>query len=332
LKKSRKKSKPESKDRPKVVVVLGPTSSGKSELAVELALAFKGEVISADSRQVYKGLDISSSKVPGTWTRKGRRKFFVYKGVLHHMIDLISPRKRFSAGQYKKKAKRAIDDVLRRERLPIVAGGTGFYIDALIHDLDFPGVKPQKKLRKELEKLTTEQLVHRLRALDPRRAEEIDRNNRRRLVRAIEVVVFTKSQVKPIDHTHEDDPYEALVIGIRLSEDTLKERIADVVHKRVNDGLVEEIKRIHKKGISWKKIDSLGLEYHYIVSHILEETPLEEMTELIKRDYWRYTKRQMTWFKRDPDIIWIDAPEKAFPIVQDFLGLEVEPSPGQQET
>ena len=149
MKKSKKKSKGESK-RPKIIVILGPNASGKSELAVQLALAFRGEIVSADSRQVYKGLDISSSKVPGKWERRGRRRFFVYKGVLHHMVDLVSPRKQYTAGQFRKKAKRAIGDILSRGRLPIIAGGTGFYIDALVHDLDFPTVKPQKKLRVKL--------------------------------------------------------------------------------------------------------------------------------------------------------------------------------------
>ena len=318
--------------KPKILTVVGPTSSGKSELAVQLALNFKGEVISADSRQVYKGLNISSSKVPGKWERRGRRRFFVYKGVLHHMIDLVSPRKQYTAGQYKKRAKRSIDDIFGRGRLPIIAGGTGFYIDALVHDLELPKVKPNKRLRKELEKLTTDQLVHRLRALDPRRAKEIDIKNRRRLVRAIEVVVMTNSQVKPLEHSHDDDPYDVLIIGIKLHEDELKRRISEVVENRIRDGVVDEVRRTHKRGVSWNRIHNLGLEYRCIADHLNGKLTLDEMEALMKKEYWNYAKRQVTWFKRDPNIIWLDTPEKAFPIVQDFLGREAYPLPGQSET
>jgi len=191
--------------RPKVVVILGPTSSGKSELSVQIALAFNGEVISADSRQVYRGLNISSSKVPGKWKRSGTKSYFVYKGIKHHLIDVISPRKQFTAGQYKKKAVRAIGNILGRGRLPIITGGTGFYIRALTHNFDLPKVPPARKLRKGLETLTTEQLVNRLKGLDPRRASEIDTNNRRRLIRAIEIVVLTKSQIPPLDFTEREN-------------------------------------------------------------------------------------------------------------------------------
>lgn len=327
MKKFKKKSKSESrpldkargKPRPKVVVILGPTSSGKSEFAVQLALAFKGEIVSADSRQVYRGLDISSSKVPGKWERRGIKNYFVYKGVNHHLIDIISPRKQFSAGQYKKKAYRAIGDILGRGRLPIIAGGTGFYIRALTHNFDLPKVPPARKLRKELEKLTTEQLVNRLKGLDPRRASEIDTNNRRRLIRAIEIVVLTKSQIPPLDVTKEKSPYDVLEIGIRLPDEVLKKRIDAVVDERVRDGVVREIKRLHKRGVSWRRLENLGLEYRFISSHIKGEIDLEAMKESMKREYRRYAKRQMTWFKKNKDIIWVDAPEKAFPIVRDFL-------------
>ena len=331
MRKLKEKSIQGANERPKVVVILGPTSSGKSELAVELALNFNGEVVSADSRQVYRKLDISSSKVPGKWEWIGRKRFFVYKDVQHHMIDLVPLRKQYSAGQYRKKAKRAIQDILERERLPIVAGGTGFYIDALIHDLELPKVKPNSKLRKELENLSTDQLVHRLKALDPRRASEIDTRNRRRLVRAIEVVVLTNSQIEPLQHDHENDPYESLRIGLKPSDEELKRRISVVVESRVKNGVVEEVRRTHRRGIGWQRIYNLGLEYKFIADHINGKISLEEMAESMEKEYWHYIKRQMTWFKRDPDIIWIDDPEKASPIVQDFLGLEDAPLPDRLE-
>lgn len=323
MKKSSAKSKPENKNRTKVVVVLGPTSSGKSELAVQLAQVFKGEVVSADSRQIYKSIDISSSKVPGEWERRGRRRFFVYKGVLHHMVDLIPPRKQYTAGEYRKKAHKAIEGIAERGKVPIVAGGTGFYIDALIHGIEFPQVKPQKTLRRELEELRTEQLMLRLRALDPRRAREIDPNNRRRIIRAIEIVVYTKTQIPPLRHKHSDDPFDALRIGMLLTDEELKSRIHRVVEERVEAGVIDELKRIHRRGVSWRRLASLGMEYKHIANHIRGDLSIEEMKENMKKEYWRYVKRQMTWFKRDSEIIWIDAPEKAFPVVKDFLGREV---------
>ena len=330
MKKFKKKSKRESKtsstleahstrNRPRIIVVLGPTSSGKSEFAVQLALAFGGEIVSADSRQVYRGLNISSSKVPGKWERKGTKYYFIYKGVIHHLIDIISPRKQFSAWQYKKKATRAIGNILGRGKLPIIAGGTGFYIRTITHNLDLPKVPPVKKLRKDLEKLTTEQLVNRLKGLDPRRASDIDINNRRRLIRAIEIIVFTKSQIPPLDVSKEGSPYDVLEIGIRLPDELLKERINSVVDERVRNGVVREIEQLHKRGLSWKRIENLGLEYRYIASHIKGEIDIETMKKSIKHGYHSYAKRQMTWFKRNKDIIWVDAPEKAFPIVRDFL-------------
>ena len=330
LKKFKKKSPPKNKPisrlqgKPKVVVVLGPTSSGKSELGVELALRFNGEIVSADSRQVYRGLNVSSSKVPGRWQRRGRKRFFVYKGVVHHMIDFVSPRKQFTVAKYKKGAKRAIKRVLAKGKLPIVVGGTGFYINALAHNISIPKVPPQKKLRKELEALTTEQLVTRLKGLDPNRAKSIDLNNRRRLVRAIEIVVFTKSQIPPLESKNkEHSPYTLLEVGIKIPDEELKERINAVVEKRVKNGVVREIKALHRRGVSWRRLNNLGLEYKYISRYIRGNIDLENMKESMKREYWRYAKRQVTWFKRDDDIIWVDSPEKAFPVVRDFLSREV---------
>src|SRR3989344_676682 len=148
--------------KPKVLAIVGPNASGKSDLAVQLAHKFNGEVISADSRQVYRGLDLSSGKVPGKWKIRGFNRSYEYQGISHHVVDIISPRKSFTAQQFKKKAQRALNDILKRGKLPIIAGGTGFYVDALLYDLQLPEAPPNRQLRKELESLTTEQLMHRL--------------------------------------------------------------------------------------------------------------------------------------------------------------------------
>jgi len=313
-----------------MVVVLGPNASGKSDLGVQLATIYNGEVISADSRQVYRGLDLTAGKVPGKWERRGRRRYFVYNGVLHHMIDVITPKKQFNAQKYKKKANKALLSILSKKKLPILVGGTGFYIDSLVYDLELPEVPPNRKLRKELEELSTEQLMHRLSALDPHRSETIDPKNRRRIIRAVEIVVDTGSQV-PFWDNERSSKYDALIIGIRFPDDVLKERIKERLYERIEAGMIDEVRRLHKRGLSWKRLDDLGLEFRYISNHLKGSLTEPEMMEQMENATWRYAKRQMTWFKRDPNIIWIDAPEKAFPIVQGFLGREVSPSPDQSK-
>src|SRR3990167_8164226 len=212
--------------KPKVLAIVGPNASGKSDLAVQLAHKFNGEIISADSRQVYRGLDLSSGKVRGRWKIRGFNRRYEYQDIPHHLVDIVSPRKFFTVQQYKKKAQRALQDILQRGKLPIVAGGTGFYVDALLYDFQIPEAPPNKQLRKELESLTTEQLMHRLSALDPNRARSIDAKNRRRIIRAIEIVVSIHSPVPQIDlFNKEQSPYDLLKLGLELPSDELKRRI-----------------------------------------------------------------------------------------------------------
>lgn len=294
------------KTKTKLIVVLGQNASGKSELGVQLAKEFNGEIISADSRQVYKGLDIGSGKITKTEMR----------GIAHHLLDAASPNKVFTAALYKARAKHAMYGILRRGKLPIVVGGTGFYIDALIHDIEFPRVPPNAALRKKLQKLTTEELVKKLDALDPSRAATIDSKNRRRLIRAIEI---TKVTGKPAPEAKKSSPYDVLKIGIKLPERELERRIEERLKRRLKSGMVAEVRRLHEVGVSWERLDNLGLEYRYVSRYLRGEISRKEMEEKLKTQIWRFSKRQMTWFKRDKSIIWITRPEKAFPIVRDFL-------------
>ena len=304
--------------RTKVLVVVGPNASGKSELGIQLALMHNGEIISADSRQVYRGLDLTSGKVPGEWQRAGTKRQFVYKGVRHHLIDVASPKKRFTVQDYKKKTKRAIGIIFSAGKLPIIVGGSGFYIDTLIYDINIPMVPPRKRLREELEKLTTEQLVNRLKGLDPFRALTIDNKNRRRLVRAIEIVVSTGSQIDPLKKERVS-PYSLLIVGIRLPDEIQKQRISKRIRDRVSEGMIEEVARVHKKGVSWRRLEELGLEFKYIARYLQGDIALGQMEEELEHATLRFARRQMTWFKRNQDIVWVDSPEKAYPIVQDFL-------------
>jgi len=317
--------------KPKILTILGPNASGKSELGVQLATIYRGEIISADSRQVYRELNLTAGKVPGKWERRGRRRYFVYNGVSHHLVDLVSPKKQFNVQKYKKKAEKALSSIKSRGKLPIIVGGTGLYLDSIVYDLNLPKVPPNKKLRKDLESMTTDQLVTRLKALDSRRLASIDIQNRRRLIRAIEIVVATGSKV-PLLNTQRLPKYDALLIGIRYPDSALKERIKNRLRERLDAGMIDEVKRLHKRGLGWQRLEDLGLEFRIISSHLKGNITLEEAEKQIEKESWHFAKRQMTWFKRDPNIIWIDTPEKAFPIVQDFLAREGEPLLAQSET
>ncbi|MCR4261011.1 MAG: tRNA (adenosine(37)-N6)-dimethylallyltransferase MiaA [Candidatus Colwellbacteria bacterium] len=309
--------------RPKVLAIVGPNASGKSDLAVQLAHKFNGEVISADSRQVYRGLDLSSGKVPGKWRIRGFNRRYEYQDIPHHLVDIVSPRKSFTVQQYKKKAQRALQDILQRGKLPIVAGGTGFYVDALLYDFQIPEAPPNKQLRKELEGLTTEQLMHRLSALDPHRAKSIDAKNRRRIIRAIEIVVSIHSPVPQIDLFNKESPYHLLKIGMDIPKDELKRKMAARLERRIKDGMIEEVRRTHLLGVSWERLRSMGLEFHHIIQHIKGEIPEEKMVTLIETKDHQFARKQMVWFKRDKNTIWIDVPAKASPLVQGFLAREV---------
>ena len=284
---------------PKLIVILGPTATGKSYLAVILAKKLGGEVISAESRQVYKGLNIGTGKV----TRKEM------KGVKHHLLDVISPKKQFSVDRYRTLAEYAISDIISRNKVPILCGGTGFYIDTVVNGAVFPKVAENPTLRRKLEKKSAPQLLAMLKKLDPKRAKVIaannsDRNNPRRLIRAIEVASevslaeVTPAQVSP--------PHEVLFIGLNVQPDELKKRIRARLLKRIKAGMIGEAKSLHEKGLSWKRMEQLGLEYRYLALLLQGKIMRDEMIEKLDMEIRRYAKRQMTWFKRNKRITWFD--------------------------
>ena len=323
--------------RPKIIVVLGQTASGKSEFAVKLAKKFNppvgGEIISADSRQVYKGLDIGSGKI----IKKEM------KGVPHHLLDITSPKRTFTVYQYQKLAKKALKDIIKRGKIPIICGGTGLYIDSIIYGIKFPEVPPNPKLRKKLEKRTTEELFKQLQKLDPRRAQNIDKYNRRRLIRALEIILITN---KPIPNAITNDskisPYNFLKIGIKKSPEELKKLIAKRLKKRIKIGMIKEVKNLRNPptggGLSWQRLDDLGLEYRYVSRFLRQRAQIyadltltnaekkkmvekikKEMVDLILKESWQYAKRQMTWFKKNGQIRWIKNEKEAYKIIKRFL-------------
>lgn len=263
----------------KVIVILGQTATGKSNLAVKIAKKYKGEIISADSRQVYKGLDIGTGKI----TKKEMR------GVPHYLLDVANPKKKFSVVEYKKLTETKIKEILSRNKIPIICGGTGFYIDAITKGLVFPEVPPNKKLRAILHSKSAIALFEYLKKLDPKRAKNIDPMNKVRLIRAIEIA---KALGKVPKITEKTPIYKFIKIGLVLPTDTLKKKISKRVKKMFTDGLLKEIKKLKKAGVSDKRLQELGFEYW---------RPTEESVVV---GSLKYAKRQMTWFKRDKQIKW----------------------------
>jgi tRNA dimethylallyltransferase len=292
----------------RILIICGPTATGKSALAVELAKQYNGEVISADSRQVYTGLDIGSAKITES----------EMDGIPHYLIDVVHPNDYFSVADFQKLAKEEINDIHSRGKLPIICGGTGMYIDALIYETNFPEVPANKPLRSELANLTNEELYAELQKLDPDRASEIDPHNSVRLIRAIEIAT-TLGSVPKI--TAENPQYETLWIGLDIPKEELEGKIKKRILDRI-PALFEEINNLHLSGVSFERLESFGLEYRYGSYYVQEKITLEEFKDLLATKTWQYAKRQMTWFKRNKNIHWCNPiidKQKILKLVQDFL-------------
>lgn len=294
--------------KPKVIVILGQTATGKSDLAVSISLRLRSEqakygaeIISADSRQVYKGLDLGSGKI----TKKEMM------GVRHHLLDVINPKKVFTVSEYQKKAIYAMDEIIKRGKMPIICGGTGFYVDAVVSGIIFPEVPPNIKLRKTLEKKTSIELFKILKSLDISRAKDIknknEQNNKVRLIRAIEIA---KALGKVPKITQDSPVYEFIKIGLYLPDEILKERINRRLLKRMKLGMLAEAKKLHKQGLSWRRMEELGLEYRYQALYLQNKISKQEMLEKINTESFKYAKRQMTWFKRDKEVQWFNSLDK----------------------
>ena len=288
---------------PKILVVLGPTASGKSDLAVKLALQQNGEIISADSRQAYRGLDVGSGKI----TKEEM------KGIPHHLLDVCSPHKVFTASDYARLARKAVNDILSRGKLPIICGGTGFYIDAAIYKNSFAPIKSNLIIRQKLNALTTDKLAQKLAKLDPERFTNIDKYNRHRLIRALEIVLSTG---KPVPKLKKIALYNAEKISILWPLEELDKRIELRLDQRlspITGGLIDEVARLKSsekgKGLSPQRLYDLGLEYRYVSLFLDGKLDYETMRANLLTAIKQYARRQITWFKRDKEIQWI-APQK----------------------
>jgi len=291
----------------KVVVIVGPTASGKSRLGVRLAKKFKGEIISADSRQAYKGMDIGSGKI----TQKEMM------GIPHHLLDVANPKRRFTVAQYQKLALRAIRQIHARNNLPLLVGGSPFYVYAVVDGIVIPKVKPDAKLRSELEKLSREQLYMRLQKLDLYRAQTIEKGNKRRLIRALEIVMTTG---KPVPKLRKRKlPFEVIMIGIKKSPAELKKLIRNRLQRRLKAGMVDEARTLQRAGVSWKRLEEFGLEYKCIAQYLQGKISEQEMIDSIEKESLQFARRQMTWFKKDQRISWIQKDIEAADVIRQFL-------------
>jgi len=296
---------------PKLVVLLGPTASGKSGLSITLAQHFNGEIISADSRQVYRGLDIGTAKVTSAEQAL----------VPHHVLDVADPRDVYTVAQFQRDAISAINDILKRSHQPFLVGGSPHYIQAVVDNLDIPHIEPQPALRAQLEKRPMPELLQQLEKLDSRSAATIDRNNPRRVIRALEVCLVSG---KPFSQQRKmSEPlYQSLLLGIEWPREVLYRRIDERVDERMQQGMVQEVQRLLDEGISHQRLEALGLEYRYIIRWLTGAFENEdEMVQKLKYAIHDFTRRQLTWFRKEKRIIWIKGGdwEQTKDVVRDFL-------------
>lgn len=285
-----------------LLIVAGPTATGKSDSAVELALRMNGEVISADSMQVYRGMDIGSAKVTVEEMR----------GVPHHLIDCADPSENWNVVRFQKEARRAVQDIASRGRLPILCGGTGFYIQALLYDIDFTQMDENTPLRDRLSALAAEKGPEAIHALllekDPASAAAIHPNNLKRVIRAIEFMEESGGSIAAhnLQQRERESAYRSVFFVLTMDRARLYERIDRRVDIMMERGLVEEVARLRAMEIQRDSTSMQGIGYKQVYGYLDGEYDLEEAVRLIKRDTRHFAKRQLTWFKREKDVIWTD--------------------------
>ena len=289
----------------KVIVICGPTASGKTALSIELAKQINGEIISSDSMQIYKEMNIGTAKPTPEETQ----------GIKHYLIDFVSPEERYSVADYKKDAKKAIKEILQKGKVPIIVGGTGLYVDSLIYEIEYPEIEFDEEYRNELEnqveKNGLEKLYKKAKEIDPEAIEKISPNDKKRILRILEIYHATgKNKTEQEKESRKKEvEYDYKVYALNWDREKLYERINKRVDIMIEQGLIEEVKEIYKK---YDKFPTAmqGLGYKEVVEYLKNETTKEEMIEKIKRETRRYAKRQMTWFRKNKQTIWLNAEDK----------------------
>lgn len=302
---------------PKMIVVAGPTGSGKSDLGIRLAQKFQGEIINADSRQIYKGLVIGTNVVKGVFKKINARTVYVAKDIKHHLIQFVNPEQVFTVAQYKKNAIETINDILSRKKLPILVGGTGLYIRAVTENLIIPPIKPNKILRQKLEKKSIQELVDELARLDEEAAEIIDKNNKMRVIRALEIVMSTGM---PLAKTRSIGPklYDSLKIAIAVDRSVLKTKLLQRAKLMVRGGLIEETINLLRKYPS-NSVCFNAIPYKIALDYINGSISQSELVNRIALADYHYSKRQITWLKKEKNVRWVESIDEAEKLVADFL-------------
>jgi tRNA dimethylallyltransferase len=300
--------------REEIALIVGPTAVGKTKLSLEIAQELGAEIISGDSMQVYKKMDIGTAKP----TPEERAK------VPHHLIDAVNPEEEFSVAQFQEQADELIPKIVEQGNLPLVVGGTGLYIKALVEGFMFPEMEKDWERRRELEEIAEEKgrdYVHdKLKEIDPERAEDVHPNDLQRTIRALEIYEQTGKTFTYFKQQAQQRPprYEAVKIGLKRDREKLYERINQRVDKMIAEGLVDEVKELYKAGYDRNLVSMQGLGYKEIIGYLEGEYDLEEAIRLIKRDTRHFAKKQFTWFNRDDSIHWFDLGE------YDFADLKTE--------
>ena len=293
--------------KPRLIIILGPTACGKTELSLKIADAFHGEIISADSMQVYKKMDIGTAKIEAEEMR----------GIPHHLIDILEPDQDYSVALFQKMALEQIIMINERGCTPVIVGGTGLYINSLTSPYNFPEINPvedqkQKERRAAFIKLDQEELYQRLRTVDPEAAGRIHPNDQKRIIRALEVFEESGRTISEMQKDNRPpliEPYKTAMIGLTLDRPTLYRNIDQRVDRMIQSGLVDEVRTLMEDGFPPELNSMQGLGYKQIAAYLLGQISLEEAVDRLKRDTRHFAKRQLTWFKRDPRIKWFHKSE-----------------------
>lgn len=303
---------------PKLIILLGPTASGKTDWALEIARKHNGEIISADSRQIYQKMTIGTAKVKGEWRWNGLRRTYFVDEIPHHLVDFLNPGKAFSAAEFRDKALKYCKMAHQAGRLPMIVGGTGLYISALVDNFIIPHVVANPKLRQSLEEKTHDELFKLLSRLDPETAQTIDAKNKRRLIRALEVCIMTG---EPFSHQRKKGVqlFDILQIGIDVPREVFYDRINRRVDGMAEAGLVVEVENLLKQKYGWNLPSMNGIGYRQFRDYFENGMSLKDTLEALKRDSRHYARKQLTWFRRDPRIKWCATLPEAMSLVEKFL-------------
>ena len=288
-------------DKPKVIVICGPTASGKTALSIELAKKINGEIISSDSMQIYKYMDIGTAKT----TQEEMQ------GIKHYLLDFVEPSQRYSVAEFKKDAEKAIEEILQKGKTPIIVGGTGLYVDSLIYGIEYQTIEFDEQYRKQLEerveKEGLETLYNEAKKIDPQAIEKISLNDKKRILRILEIYKATgkNKTEQEIESRKNGVKYDYKVFAINMEREKLYERINKRVDIMIENGLIEEVEKLLEK---YKEFPTAmqGLGYKEVVEYLQGKVSKEEMIENIKRETRRYAKRQLTWFRKNKQTIWIE--------------------------